>query len=128
MGIGPRGLQPQADSPIMELIQATVVQDLKHAAPAAPRRLIVVSDMMQHSKEYSQYRGTDGEVFFHGPLFDKVATDLTGIDVRVLYIRRVSGASRQPAGHEQFWANYFNRLGARTFVIAPVEGAAWKNR
>lgn len=118
-------IAPQADSPIMELVQAAVVENLKHGTSNIPRRLIIVSDLMQHSREYSHYQGLGEQAFFDGAFFKKVATDLAGIDVRILYIKRLQGRNKQPEHHVQFWKKYFERLGARSFVEIPIEGAAW---
>jgi hypothetical protein len=118
-------IDTQVDSPIIELIQAVVVQDLKYVAPEIPKRLILVSDMMQHSKSYSQYRGLNEKEFFQSDYFNSVAVDLTGVDVRILYIQRTNEKNSQPLGHVQFWATYFSMLGSKSFTLQPIQGAVW---
>jgi len=118
-------METQPDSPIMELIQAAVVQDIKHAPGGIPRRLIIVSDLMQHSTTYSQYKGLGEKAFFASQAYRRLATDLTGVDVRVLYIPRFSGGSTQPPGHREFWTRFFKELGSRSVSVLPVEGSGW---
>ncbi len=118
-------IEPQRDSPIMEMLQASVVQDLKHAPKGMTKRLVIVSDLMQHSSNYSQYMGLNEKSFFSGPASRQLTTDLSGIDIRVLYIPRLLGPSSQPAGHKEFWSRFFNELGGQSTTILPVEGGGW---
>lgn len=116
--------QGTADSPIMELIQASSVRDLKTARYTSGRRLIVISDLMQYSHAFSQYGRPVDSAFFKTPTFQSLRVDLTGVDVLVLYIKRPTGASAQPKDHRGFWQQYFSLQGARVAFI-DIEGAAW---
>jgi hypothetical protein len=114
----------QADSPIMEMVQAVFVRDLR-SAPSA--RLILVSDLMQHSVRYSQYTGTlDFKTFVRSDAFKEVAVDMRNTSVLILYITRTRGASRQPTNLESFWQSYFSALGVRHLVVQKVRGEGWQ--
>lgn len=120
----PTASTTQTDSPIMELIQAVAVRDLKRS----PRgRLILVSDLMQHSARHSHYKGAlNFKEFVSSEAFKEVAIDLSSTSVVALYITRTRGASRQPQGHEEFWQQYFGTLRANSFVLEKIRGEGWK--
>lgn len=115
----------QTDSPIMELIQAVAVRDLKRSQDA---RLILVSDLMQHSGRFSQYKepNTTFADFARRDAYKEVVIDLHNTSVQILYITRTRGPSRQPDGHEDFWQQYFSSLRVKSFVSSKVRGEAWK--
>lgn len=120
----PTASTTQTDSPIMELIQAVAVRDLKRSPRA---RLILVSDMMQHSGRHSHYKNLmNFKEFVGSEAFKEVAVDLSNTNVQVLYITRTRGASRQPPNHEEFWQQYFSTLRANSFVIEEIRGEGWK--
>ena len=106
---------PQRTSPIHEMLQ--VVALYPNFDATKKRRLIVVSDMIQHAPPaYSQY--SDGMDFFgwkdsaHGR--DVPGYALSGVDVTILYLkRREEHAKRvQKRAHIEFWKEYFSELGA----------------
>ncbi len=120
----PTATTTQTDSPIMEMIQAVAVRDLKRSPRAT---LILVSDLMQHSARYTQYKGVlDFDAFVRSAAFKEVAIDLSNTNVRVLYITRTRGPSRQPSGHEDFWKQYFSVLKANLYISQTVRGEGWK--
>ena len=121
---GALNVPQQQDSPIMEVLQAVSVHALKAGAERTRKRLLIFSDMMQHSPEYSHYRVPPSPQFLTSAFFKKVRTDLGGVDVRVFYINRAGGPSQQPEGHYEFWESYFTALGASVSFV-PIEGAAW---
>ncbi len=112
------------DSPLMELIQAAAVRDLKNTLTSTAKRLIVISDLMQNSRAFSQYGHVAQADFFRSRVFSAFQTNLAHVDVLVLYIKRTSGPSTQPEGHKAFWEKYFALQGAQVGFI-DIEGAAW---
>jgi hypothetical protein len=118
---------PLADSPLMEMIQGVTVVALKRANQKT-RRLILVSDLMQHSSNYSQYAVAtyDWTRFRESPAFKALSIDLSSTQVRALYVARATGASAQKPGHKEFWTKYFDALNAKTIVFDEIEGAAWQ--
>jgi hypothetical protein len=116
----------EEDSPIMERIQAAAVVNFKNSPAGSTRRLFIVSDMMQHSTEFSQYRGAvDADRFFKSGFFRKTAVPLDGVDVEIFYIAGAGGVRRLDS-HLAFWKNYFNRLHARSFRTVTIDGAGWQ--
>ena len=120
----PTATTTQTDSPIMELIQAVAVRDLKRSPKG---RLILISDLMQHSARYSQYRAAPNfDAFARSVAFKELAVDLSNTDVEVLYITRTQGPSHQPPEHIEFWHRYFSALRANSILIRAVRGEGWK--
>lgn len=116
---------PAAGSPIMEAIQAASVSTFQASdlPDEAPRRLVVVSDMLEHGPAGSQYGSLpDFDDYKASPQFARATSDLTDVDVIVLYLRRDDGASVQGINHIDFWARWFAAQGASDFKAIPVEG------
>ncbi|MGI9228675.1 MAG: hypothetical protein ACR2P9_02325 [Gammaproteobacteria bacterium] len=108
---------PHTTSPIHEMIKA-VALDRNFDDPTKKRRLIVISDMLQHTPpEYSHYRdGADFQVWrnsIHGRDFPQFS--LSDVEVEVLYLKRTGDLARSVQNNEDhilFWKNYFSELGA----------------
>jgi hypothetical protein len=121
--------RPKADrSPIMEAIQAASVKsldapDLRRNDPGFRRQLIVISDMMQNSEAQSHYKGVpDFERFRGSPAFAKYASDMTDVDVTVLYLRRDNAAGIQGGRHFDYWNQWFTVQGAHIQDALPIGG------
>lgn len=110
-------------SPIMAAIQSVKLQIFETPeARDVPKRLVVASDMIEHTDLYSQYRsGADYQAYLNSPASSPNRTDLMGAEVTVLYFNRPQKKFGS-APHAQFWANWFadNRSGKFNFV--KVEG------
>ena len=88
------------------------------------RRLIVVSDMLQNTPEYSHYQnGADFSAWrnsAHGREFPQFS--LLGVEVEILYLKRTDDFARaaQNRGHVRFWEDYFVELGAFVKILKPI--------
>jgi len=118
-------LQPQNEpqSPIMESIQSVGIAAFGNTPVAIPRHLIVVSDMLQHTRELSQYNGAPDFAHLRDTAYyRKVATDLDGVDVTILYLRRDGQHARQGKDHIRFWQQYFEAMGATLSRVIALQG------
>ena len=116
----------QADvSPLLENVQAiSVTLFARRAHEEIPKRLIVVSDLMQHSEHLSLYRGRlDYDVFDRTVEADALRTNLQDIEIRVLFVQRRE--------HEQFgdvmnliefWERWFEGQGGRLDRVSRIDG------
>ena len=101
-------------SPIIEAIQGAAVSAFQPREANIPRRLLVVSDMIQNSGNLSFYR--DSANF--GPLsrnpdYGTLRVDLSGVEVSVFLLARRGGAGRIQGGTlRAFWEDYFLDQGA----------------
>ncbi|HUG63411.1 MAG TPA: hypothetical protein VMP03_16310, partial [Methylomirabilota bacterium] len=81
---------PADISPIMAAIQTIAVQRFEgDRVRDAPKTLVIVSDMLEHTPDYSHYRDElDYAAFRARPVAARTATDLHGADVMLYYISR----------------------------------------
>ena len=103
---------PAADrSPIMESLQALLVSAPGFVDATYPRRVIVVSDLIQNSEAFSFYRGDTWRHFVRSQDAERIAGRLQGVEVEICRIPR-PGANVNKAAVDDFWVNYFDRAGA----------------
>ena len=94
-------------SPIMAAIQNIKLRVFdRFKDQDIPKKLIVLSDMIEHTPHYSQYRsGSDYDAFKQSAGYHEFRTDLTDIGVEVWFIDRGIPRFRNSA-HLEFWANW----------------------
>jgi hypothetical protein len=115
----------EADSsPILESIQWVTINAL--TAPGRfelPRRLVVVSDLLQHTSGLSHYRGAEEfEKFAQTPYYRRIRAPLEGVTVDLLMVRRDTRAAVQGPALIRFWTDYFDAQGARALRIVDLAG------
>ncbi|MCG6941133.1 MAG: hypothetical protein LJE69_07775 [Thiohalocapsa sp.] len=104
---------PAADSsPIMESIQALIIDAFADLRPTQPKRLVIASDLLQHSDVFSFYRGQRWGDFAQSADYGRLARNLDGVDVTLLQLPRPASAGRQDAAMLGFWREYFEHQGA----------------
>jgi hypothetical protein len=104
-------LEPSSrqNSPILESIKAAAVASFGAVDAATPKRLIIISDLIQHTALNSHYRGeTDFEDLSRRAQWRSLQANLTSVKVTAFYLlrsnaRRPSGRPLQDRGHQLFW-------------------------
>lgn len=113
----------QPASPIMESIQSAALSTFARAAPHTPKRLFVVSDLLQHSPALSLYqrlpRFTD---FKTTEAFRQLRAPLTGVEVEILYLRRPTTRAIQGKALIEFWQQYLGENGGLLSRVVSIEG------
>ena len=99
-------------SPIMESLQAVLAATPGFLDAAYARRVLIISDLLQHSAIFSFYRGDTWRKFQRSRDFARLARTLQGVDVEILRLPRPE-AKIDSAEVGNFWANYFDQAGAR---------------
>jgi hypothetical protein len=101
---------PGKTSPIMATIQRIAIERFTgRAAEEVPKELIVISDMLEHGPDYSQYSGDLSFARFKSSrAYKKVQTDLHGAQVLIYYIQRTTGKPIKSADHILFWADWIH--------------------
>jgi hypothetical protein len=96
-----------AASPIMAAIQDIAIDQFSAAnVRNAPKSLIIISDMIEHTRDYSQYSGDlTFERYKRSPAYLKYRTDLHGAKVAIGYVRRL-GAKLDTKRHPVFWQEW----------------------
>ncbi len=113
--------KPAPSSPIMEMLQRVAINGFRRNAVQGPRQLIVVSDMLQNTAEYSHYRGDMSfERLRDLPYFQRVRVDLHGVRVELHYL--MHSPTLQNRAHAKFWEDYFRAMGATLMSVRLVEG------
>lgn len=105
-------------APIMESLQALVaetpllVEDRPRSGEHRPRRVIIVSDMLQNSAAVSFYRGQEWADFQASRDFARLGRNLHDVTVELLRLPRDEPAIRDPGAIDHFWVRYFDYQGA----------------
>ena len=99
---------PGKTSPIMETIQRIAVERFSgRTAEGIPKALVLVSDMLEHQPDYSQYSGDLSFARYKASrAYKKLQTDLHGAAVSIYYIQRATAKPVNSASHIQFWADW----------------------
>jgi hypothetical protein len=110
---------PGKTSPIFEMLQLVSVNAIKkHTTINGDRRLIIVSDMMHNTSEYSMYvTPPDYMAFAHTAYGRQTHVDLAGVNVEIQYL--VNAPILQTRRHITFWEQYFNNTGGRLTTVQP---------
>lgn len=96
-------------SPIMETVE-TVAESRDFGPNVDRRRLVLLSDMAQHSGRVDQY--ADRSFALDDASRDLLPRNFRGVEVRVHYVERPSLAALQGPEHERFWRSWFRTAGA----------------
>jgi len=99
---------PGKTSPIMETVQRIAVDRFTgRLADDIPKSLVLVSDMLEHEGDYSQYSGDLSYARYKASrAYRKVQTDLHGAEVTIYYIQRTTARPINSVEHIRFWADW----------------------
>jgi hypothetical protein len=100
-------------SPIMEALQSLVSETPDFTRAKGHRKIIIVSDMLQHSDNLSFYRGQGWDYFTQQNGAQRLAGNLSGVNVEILRIPRTGGKIPSAEITEGFWTRYFDKQGSR---------------
>lgn len=108
-------------SPIFEMVQLVGINGFERHAIKGERRLIIISDMLHNTPEYSMYTGqADFQKFSTSAYGRKSQATLTGIDVELHYL--MNTPRLQDRSNTAFWEAYFNKAKARIEAVKLLEG------
>ncbi len=118
-------MQPsQAEfSPIMEIFQYISLTAFPSGEETAEKKVIIISDMLQHTPEWSHYRGQfDLNQLMRNNYYQRIRTDLENAEVKILYVRRDGNEHLQNKRHAYFWSDFIQSLGGRVTLIEKIDG------
>jgi hypothetical protein len=118
--------QPHATSPILSTLQGIALERFSGAAAAKiEKSLVIVSDMIENEKDYTQYQGDlSYQRFKSTPAYLKSRTDLNGAHVHILYVRRFTKRPINSVQLMQFWADWVgDNRGAPDGMAVRLQGA-----
>lgn len=112
---GLTSVTPSASSPIMEMLKFVGLRTFARS-DSPDKRLILVSDMVEHTDSYSQYRNWtfDFQELSRTPYFREMRPRLTDVFIDILYIERSELSAIQGKSHiADFWQPFVRRSGGR---------------
>jgi len=110
-------------SPIMSAIQAIKLRAFDgQNAGASSKRFLIVSDMLEHTDAYSQYKsGLSFDAYLNSGAVQLRDGALDGIDFEILYVRRKT-LRFSSIDHVAFWNRWIGRYGGRLVRTVQLEG------
>jgi hypothetical protein len=113
--------QPARSSPVLEMIQLVSINGFRKHDVRGPRRLILVSDMLNNTLGLSMYRdGYEYQTYLDSDYGRKTTVDLAGVEVELHYV--LHAPALQTRRHLKFWEDHFSHAGARIVAVRPLEG------
>jgi len=95
-------------SPIFEMIKVVAVKAFPLTKTKNGNHLIIISDMLHNSSDYSHYQSTpDINTFKKSNFHKKINVDLMKAKINILYVERATSANLQTNNHKDFWASVF---------------------
>lgn len=111
------------NSAIFEVFQYISLSAFPENAGLAKKQIILISDMLQHTPEWSHYRG---QMSFNdlkkSNYYQRINTDLQNAEVKILYVRRDGMEKLQNKRHAFFWVDFIESLGGRVTLIEKIDG------
>lgn len=111
-------------SPIMESIQSISVSALGGKRKSSlPRKIILISDLLQNSQTWSLYsQEPDFDAFSQADQTRGLNPDLRGVTIEIFFLQR---ETRRPVDENQllrFWVRWIGHYGGRVTRILKVSG------
>lgn len=113
--------QPAKWSPIFEMLQLVGINGYRKHSVKGERRLIIMSDMLQNTPQFTMYKGAVDYSSFAGSDYGKKAQpELSDVSVELHYL--MNSPQLQTKRNLKFWEDYFAKAGARIVAVRPLEG------
>lgn len=111
-------------SPIFESVQSVALTELlTPSATELPRKLVLVSDLLQNTGGMSFYSSLpSSEAFLSSPEFRRVRTDLRDIEVEIWMLERADAPHTQPRALIDLWDAAITRQGGTVVRAYNVSG------
>lgn len=109
---------PARASPIVAGLRA-VAADPEFASDIPRRRLVLVSDLLEHDPQGFSLYAADADYGAWRRVSPIAAPDLSGVELRVVPLDRPEHAVRQHAARDRFWIAFFDAADVQTVSIDP---------
>jgi len=112
---------PARLSPIFEMLQLVGINGFRTRAVQGERRLIVVSDMLHNTAQFTMYRGPAAYADFARTDYARRSqAELPGVEVELHVL--MNTPQLQTRAQLKFWEDWFDKAGARIVAVQPMEG------
>jgi hypothetical protein len=113
--------EPAKASPIFEMLQLAGINGFRKHAVKGHKRLVLVSDMLHNTPQFSMYTGpVEFELFETTDYAKRTQAELRDVSVELHYL--MTTPRLQTRRNQVFWERYFERAGARLSEVRRVEG------
>ena len=112
-------------SPILETIQAVNNMAFPYVREEGRKyKVTLISDMIQNSDELSFFKSRSSSLlnFVDSPGYNKTRTDLEGVDVDLVIVRRDKFESLQSRDYIDFWVEVLTSMSANVENIKSTDG------
>jgi hypothetical protein len=107
-------------SPVLEMIKFVSINTM-YGSAAKEKKIFLVSDMLHHTKKYSQYRTKPNIEDLDSSLYLKHSLPkLHDVDVEILYVSRPNFYKLQTRGHIAFWEKYIQKAGGNLVYVETI--------
>lgn len=113
-----------SQSPILESVQSVALTELVTPAAAnLPRKLVLVSDLLQNTPGANFYSSLpDPDDFIRSQAFRRTRTDLSGVEVELWMLERGDAATTQPRTLIDLWDRIIGEQGGTVERAYAVSG------
>ena len=112
---------PAKNSPIFEMLQLVGINGFQAHDVKGERRLIVMSDMLHNTPQFTMYRGAVAWADFERTDYAKRAqAELPGVEVELHVL--MNTPQLQTQRQVTFWEDWFDKAGAHVVAVQPMEG------
>jgi hypothetical protein len=107
------GGEVENQSPIMEALQSLVSETPEFSSTQGSRKIVIVSDMLQHSDNLSFYRKQGWNYFVQSNGDQRLAGNLANVSINIIRVPRSGPSMPSRDLSDGFWTRYFDRQGSR---------------
>jgi hypothetical protein len=117
------GNKEQNSSPIIEMLRVVSVVGFKGDGDEVEKRLILISDLIQNTPGFSRYKsGYEAKSFVTSKYYQRNLTNLTGIELDLVYVSRKGFEQMQMKSDAEFWHKIIDKMGGK------VSSVTWLDR
>jgi hypothetical protein len=112
---------PSKYSPVYEMLQLVSINGFRRANVDGKKRLIVFSDMLPNTKEFSMFNGIpEFEAFMRSGYGRNTIAPLEGVQVTINIL--INYPELQTTKQVSFWEKYLENSGAELLFVNPLRG------
>jgi hypothetical protein len=111
-------------TPLFESLQSVAISAFGHRAVSQVRkRLIIVSDMIHHSSEFSQYNDAyNFQSFRSSDYYMRIRPILKEVEIEIFYLHRATHPQVQGKKHIEFWQSFITDCGGTLTKVVRIGG------
>ena len=114
-------IAPAQESPILEMLQMVSLNSIQKHHVDGPKTLIVLSDLLQNSKQLNMYKVLPTfEQFTSTAYAHKTQINFQGVDIQIHYLQ--NSPNLQVDTLFRFWKEYFKAAGSKTVALEALPG------